>query len=101
MALFAVGKRQTKYAVVAIDYFTKWAKVKALARITSFQIQTFIRKNIICRFWLPRVIISNNRTQFDCRSFEEFCERHGIEIKFSSPSTTKQTTKLKSPIDLC
>ena len=82
---FPEGNGQTKYAVVAIDYFTKCAEAEALARIKSFQIQTFVWKNIIYRFGLPRVIISNNGTQFDCKSFEELYEGHGIEIKFSSP----------------
>ena len=75
---FPKGKWQTKYAVVAIDYFTKWVEAEALTRITSFQIQTFIWKNIICRYGLPRVIISGNWTQFDCKSFEKFYEGRGI-----------------------
>lgn len=35
---FPESKGQTKYVVVAIDYFIKWDEAEALARITSFQI---------------------------------------------------------------
>lgn len=78
LGLFPEGKGQTKYVVIAINYLTKWAEAEALARIISFQIQTFVWKNIICIFGLPRVIILDNGMQFECKSFEEFCEGHGI-----------------------
>ena len=57
---FPKGKGQTKYAVVAIDYFTKWAEAEALVTITTLQIQNFVWKNIICRFGLPKVLITDN-----------------------------------------
>ncbi|CAL9000431.1 unnamed protein product, partial [Prunus brigantina] len=41
------GKGQVKYAVVAVDYFTKWAEAEALATITAARIETFVWQNII------------------------------------------------------
>ena len=46
--------------LVAIDYFIKWVEVEALSTITEAKIQNFIWKNIICRFGIPRTIISGN-----------------------------------------
>ncbi|CAL9005090.1 unnamed protein product [Prunus brigantina] len=40
------GKGQVKYAVVAVDYFTKWAEAEALATITAARIKTFVWQNI-------------------------------------------------------
>ena len=37
-----VGKGGVKYAVVAVDYFTKWAEAEPLATITSKKIQSFV-----------------------------------------------------------
>ena len=54
------GKGQVKFLLVAIDYFTKWVEAKALATITEARIQSFIWKNIICRFRIPLTIISDN-----------------------------------------
>lgn len=51
---------QVKFLVVANDYFTKWVEVEPLATITDKRIQGFVWRNIICRFNLPRVIISDN-----------------------------------------
>ena len=36
------GKRQTKFLLVAIDYFTKWVEAEALATITETKVQNFV-----------------------------------------------------------
>ena len=59
------GKGQVKFLLFAIDYFTKWVETEALATITEAKIQSFVWKNIICRFGIPRTIISDNGRQFD------------------------------------
>ena len=53
-------KGQVKFLLVAINYFTKWVEAKALSTITKAEIQSFVWKNIICRFRIPRTIISDN-----------------------------------------
>ena len=55
-----LGKGQVKFLLVAIDYFTKWVEAEALATITEAKIQSFVWKNIICRFRIPMTIISDN-----------------------------------------
>ena len=60
-----IGKGQVKFLLVAIDYFTKWVEAEALATIAEVRIQNFVSKNIICRFWIPLTIISDNGRQFD------------------------------------
>ena len=79
------GKGQVKFLLVAIDYFTKWVEAKALAMITEARIQSFMWKNIICRFGIPLAIISNNGRQFDSQGFREFCSNLEIKNQFSSP----------------
>ena len=55
-------KGGVRYAVVAIDYFTKWAEAEPLATITSKKVLDFVVKSIICRFGLPKKIVSDNGT---------------------------------------
>ena len=50
------------------------------ARVTSF-----VWKNIICRFEVPYVIISNNGKQFDNPKFRKFCQDLGLKNHYSSP----------------
>ena len=54
-------KRQVKFLLVAVDYFTKWVEAKALPTITEAKIQNFMWKNIVCRFEIPQTIISDNQ----------------------------------------
>ena len=79
------GKGQVKFLLVTIDYFTKWVEAEALAAITEARIQSFVWKNIICRFGIPLAIISDNGRQFDSQGFREFCSNLGIKNQFLSP----------------
>lgn len=80
------GKGQTTHAIVAVDYFTKWAKAEPLATITATKVQSFVWKNIICRFGIPHTIITDNGKQFDCTKFRDFCSGLNIDLRFSSPA---------------
>ena len=82
-----------KYAVVVVNFFTKWAKAKPLAIISSKKVQEFIWKFIICHFGVPHEIVLDNRTQFDSNEFRDFCDDLGIKKSFSSvdhPQTNGQ-----------
>ena len=50
--------RQLKFLVVSIDYFTKWVEVEPLDTITEKNIRSFVWRNIICRYGIPRVLVS-------------------------------------------
>ena len=78
------GRGSVKYAVVVVDYFTKWVEVEALASITPIKITEFVYKNIVYRYGGPFTIISDNGTQIDCNEFKEFCDDPQIKKVFSS-----------------
>jgi len=61
---FPLVIRQMKYLIVAIEYFTKWIEAEPVAHITAHKVQHFVWKNIVCRFGVPRRLISDNGTQF-------------------------------------
>lgn len=81
IGLLPTAKGEVKYAVVTVDYFTKWVEVEPLVSITTKKVLDFVVKNIICRFGLPAKIVSDNGTQFDSDVFTKFCKRHGIQKK--------------------
>ena len=78
MGPFPIGVRQLKLLVVGIDYFTKWVEAEALAIIMEKNILSFFWRNIICRFGIPRVLVSNNGKQFDNSAFKNFYSKLGI-----------------------
>ncbi|KAI5333918.1 hypothetical protein L3X38_024050 [Prunus dulcis] len=78
------GKGQVKYAVVAIDYFTKWVEAESLATITAAKMEDFVWTHICCRFGIPYAIITDNGRKFDSKLFRKFCTRLKINLFFSS-----------------
>ena len=83
MGLFPIAIRQLKFLVVGIDYFTKWVEAEAMATITEKNIRNFVWRNIICRYGIPRVLVSDNGKQFDNDSFKDFCLQLRIKNQYS------------------
>ncbi|VFQ92735.1 unnamed protein product [Cuscuta campestris] len=73
------GAGQARWIVVEIDYFTKWVEAEPLAGITGRQMIDFVGTNILCRFGVPRQIISDNGTQFEEAEFQDFLKTWGIQ----------------------
>ena len=86
MGHFPTAVRQLKFLVMGIDYFTKGVEVEALATITEKNIRSFVWRCIICRFGIPRVLVSDNGRQFDNDYFQDFCLQLGIKNHYSSPA---------------
>jgi len=61
---FALGKGQTKFLLIRVDYFTKWIKAKPLASIFVKNMQNFVWQSIVCQFGVPHTIINDNGRQF-------------------------------------
>ena len=61
-----------KYLLVCTDYFTKWVEVEPLANIRDVDVKKFIWKNIVTRFGVLYVLISDNDLQFDNKAFRKY-----------------------------
>nr|XP_027123971.1 uncharacterized protein LOC113740625 [Coffea arabica] len=73
-----------EHVVVAVDYFTKWVEAEPLTTISSRSVQKFFWKNIVCRFGIPHVLISDNGRQFADVAFQGWCTELGIRQHFTS-----------------
>nr|GEX43760.1 reverse transcriptase domain-containing protein [Tanacetum cinerariifolium] len=81
---FLEGLGKVKFLIVAMDYFTKWIKAKAVATITGGQVKKFIWDNIVCRFGLLGEIVSDNGKQFNDNPFKDWCDKLNITQRFAS-----------------
>ena len=54
-----------KFAVVTVDYFTKWAEAIPLSTIIEENLTKFFHEHIIYRFRIPHSLVSDNALQFD------------------------------------
>ena len=64
-----------------------------MAQITAHKVQHFVWKNIVCRFGVPRRLISDNGTQFASQQLRNLCAEVGIKQVFASvehPQTNGQ-----------
>ena len=86
MGPFPTTLRQLKFLVVGIDHFTKWVEAESLATIMEKSICTFVWRNIICRYGIPRVLVSDNGKQFNNSAFRDFCSELGIKNHYSYPA---------------
>ena len=84
MGSFSIAVRQLKFLIVGINYFIKWVEAEALATITKKNVRSFVWKNIVYKYGIARVLVSNNRKQFDNDSFRDFCSQLGIKNHYSS-----------------
>ena len=93
-----IGKGQCKFIIVAVDYFTKWAEAEPLATITEQKIRSFVWCSIICRFGIPRALVSDNVKQFDNPKFRDFCAELGIKNYYSSPAHPQSNEQVEVTI---
>ncbi|XP_022142775.1 protein NYNRIN-like [Momordica charantia] len=93
---FLLGKGQTKYVIVAVGYFTKWAEAEALSTITEARVTTFIWTNVVCRFGIPNAIVTDNGKQFDNAKFKDFCHKLGISHLCSSLAHPKANWEVEA-----
>ena len=61
-------------------------EAEALAIITEKNIRSFVWRNIIHRYGIPRVLIFDNGKQSDNSAFRDFCSKLGIKNHYSSPA---------------
>lgn len=74
---------KVKYLVVVVDYFTKWIEAESLVCISGRLMIKFMWKNIVTRFGIPKILISDNRLQFAENLFRDWCTDNGIKQRFT------------------
>ena len=93
---FPLAIRKMKYLVVAIEYFTKWIEAEPVAQITAHKIESFESKNIVCRFGVPKRLVSDNGTQFASHLLKKLCEKVGIQQVFASVEHPQKNGQVES-----
>ncbi|XP_074374159.1 uncharacterized protein LOC141714544 [Apium graveolens] len=90
-----------KYAVVAVDYFTKWAEAMPLTTITAKKTKDFVFNSIVYRFGIPYKLIPDNGKQFDSKELRKLCEDLNIKKDFTAvyhPQSNGQTKAINKII---
>ena len=59
-------------------------EAEPLATITKKNIRSFVWRNIICKYGILRVLVSDNGKQFNNNALRDFCSELGIKNHYSS-----------------
>ena len=84
-----------RFILVAINYFTKWVDAVSCASVTRSVVIRFIKKEIICRYGLPRKIITDNATNLNNKMVKEMCE----DFKIKHHNSTPYRPKMKGAVE--
>ncbi|GKV47484.1 hypothetical protein SLEP1_g54386 [Rubroshorea leprosula] len=72
------------YILTATDYFSKWVEAVSLREVKKENVVDFIRVNVICRYGVPRYIITDNGKPFSNSLMDKLCSKFKFTQHFSS-----------------
>lgn len=78
------SSKHHEYIITATEYVTKWVEGIPLRGTTIATIAAFIKEYIICRFGMPKHIITDNSTPFANKQVRELLEGYRIKQVFST-----------------
>jgi len=67
-----------RYILVVIDHYSKWCEAKAVADHSAKIAARFLEGDIICRYGVPRFILTNNGGEW-AAEFKMMCKDYGIQ----------------------
>ncbi|XP_078503469.1 uncharacterized protein LOC144762184 [Lissotriton helveticus] len=77
----------SRFAIVAIDYYSKWPEIRFVSEASSASVISFL-KDIFLREGFPSVVMTDNGVQFVSCEFESFLKQGGVthkKVPFTTP----------------
>ncbi|XP_015170227.1 uncharacterized protein [Solanum tuberosum] len=84
-----------RFILVAIVYFTKWVEAASYKSVTKKVIVDFVRSNLICRFGVPKSIITDNGVNLNSHLMREICE----QFKITHRNSTAYRPQMNGPVE--
>uniref|UniRef100_A0A2N9FV23 Integrase catalytic domain-containing protein n=1 Tax=Fagus sylvatica TaxID=28930 RepID=A0A2N9FV23_FAGSY len=73
----------------SIDYFTKWVEACSFKNVTQVAVTRFVKNNIICRYGMPEMLITDNASNLNNRMMDQLCQQFKIQHHNSAPYRPK------------
>jgi len=81
---YCKGSKQTTVLLIVLDVYTKWLEIFPLRAATASKVIDCLN-SCFCRFGFPRVLISDNGSQFISKAYTDWCKLKGITPFHQSP----------------
>lgn len=78
MGPFPPSRNGNAYILVIQDLFTKWIECSPLRKAVGRKIRELLQELVINRWGAPRILLSDNGTEFINRELQAFAEEHGL-----------------------
>ena len=78
-----IAPHDQRFLLVVQDLHSKWPEVATTMRVTTEAIIRLL-EDLFARWGIPKVLLSDNGTQFKSVEFEDFLSRHGIAHRVTS-----------------
>ena len=91
-------KHGRRFILVITDRFTKLAKTESLRTITSLSVAKAFRQCWVFNYGIPKVLLTDNGSQFTSGFFRQVCKILGINKVFTTeyhPQTNGQAERYK------
>ncbi|XP_065368773.1 uncharacterized protein LOC135961204 [Calliphora vicina] len=75
------------------DKFSKWSELVPLRRATGEALQKAFRERILANFDVPKILITDNGSQFTCKSFQKYLKEIGTQQQLTAPYTQENPTE--------
>ena len=74
-----------KFILVAVDYFTKWVKAKALKEVIHNEVIDFVEEQILQKFGIPESLTIDQGTMFTGRKVVKYANLRNIKLITLTP----------------
>lgn len=73
-----------KYIITACDMYSRWVEARATTTSTTTEICNFLYEEVICRYGYPKMILSDNGSQFMSQKYRRTVKLWGAE-RYTTP----------------
>jgi len=81
---YTPSRQQFKYLLVTVDQFTKWVEIFPLKNIRMETVGKVMENEIFCRYGIPKVLVSDNGTNFTSKTMKYFCKQWNVKQRLTS-----------------
>ena len=82
---FPKDRKGRQYLLTAVDHLTGWAEAIPIASKKAQTVQEAFMDNIVARYGIPTILISDRGGEFVNASFEKWLKDFGVEHHLTSP----------------
>ena len=82
---FPRDRRGRQYLLCCIDHLSGWAEAIPIASKKAETVQEAFLNNIVARYGIPRILISDNGGEFTGAAFEKWLREFGVSHRLTSP----------------